>query len=151
MCLRAKHACGVCCFSVCHQCYTSKEYEVPRSFVLKKNAEVKHDVSPNTTKHTKCLHGLNDLELAYEPYWIKAKDRKSGLFTWAWFNQVKGCVICKKMYVAMEDKGSTLPMMSAELKSLWPRLDEGCLGASFEEEVQLAKQGGVRKELMMEE
>jgi hypothetical protein len=118
--------------------------------VIEENAAVQHDVSPNTTKHSRCLHGLNDLVQDFEPYWIKAHG-KDGLFSWRWFNQAKGCVVCNRMYVAMEDKGTSLPKMCDELKMLWPRLDAGLLGESYHEEVKLAKQGMSMTEEMMRE
>ena len=124
VCPRSKRGTGECCYSICMPCYLKLS--------TSQNQRIKRTSTKTTESNNVCSHSLGHLTDETNPDWCDIHP-KHGLFTERWMWHVKGCVICKRMYVRSNKKNATnlsLPKLTNTVSALWNELD----GANSSEE-----------------
>lgn len=119
-CCRAKPGAGVCCYAVCEGC----KLQATETVTGRPSRDRSVPTTPNTEKHKKCCHALQDLEIESDPWWCNP-DRAGGLFSVNWLIRAKGCVGCNKMFVYKAKKGWKPSNLTNEMKGMYEKLDNG--------------------------
>ena len=107
------HDGGCCCHAVCHSCFDQ---------ATKMQGNHKRKRTNDTNTPGGCCHKLENLAVAYEPYWC-IPNTKDGLFTLNWMNRAKGCVGCNKMFVCkVKEDWKCNIVLSADIRKWYKTL-----------------------------